>query len=479
MLEAIFDGLILLRLLHLKDCCNLDKLPANISSLSSLYELRLDGSSVEELPDSIKYLSELEIQSLDNCSKLRCLPELPSRIKEFQANNCTSLMTVSTLKSFSINMVGMQKYISFKNNIKMELDGPSLERITEDVILTMKSAAFHNVLVRKYGSQTHSYNYNSVEVCLPGKTVPSQFKHRSAKYSSITIDISNSLGFIYSAVVSQSNSTQQHGYFVGIVCQCYYVDGQTVGLGSRWFCKPIGNLNADYVFVWYDPYHYDSILLKSREREISFEFCVTVYTKSGIEAAGLYDITECGVCPIYYSESQTVLSTANLDKDLKLELYEEIQKEAIRYEARLVKYCDEKDNTFMQEWEWNENYQASYDCLIGMQLFKFFQKCYMLSIISFLCQPHYFFLVSNDNQVYENPLEKENSDDDDNSNELMKSKILHESSTKYGEETETSSHKQVQFEKEEDSTGECPDVDSYLSKAIKVILIPSTSLEHV
>jgi hypothetical protein len=92
-----------------------------------------------------------------------------------------------------------------------------------------------------------------------------------------------------------------------------------------------------------------------------------------------------------------------------------------------------------------------------------------------------FSLVSNDNQVYENPLEKENSDDDDDdhSNELMKSKILHESSMKSGEETETSSHKQVQFEKEEDSTGECPDVDSYLSKAIKVILIPSTSLEHV
>jgi hypothetical protein len=159
------------------------------------------------------------------------------------------------------------------------------------------------------------------------------------------------------------------------------VDGQTVGLGSRWFCKPIGNLNADHVFVWYDPYHYDSILLLSHEREISFEFCVTIYTKSGIEAAGLYDITECGVCPIYYSESQTVLGTANLDKDLKLELYEEIQKEAIQYEAGLVKYRDEKDNT-------------SYDSLIGMQQIKFFQKCYMLSIISFLCQPHHFFFFS-------------------------------------------------------------------------------------
>ncbi|KAK2353154.1 hypothetical protein QL285_090812 [Trifolium repens] len=181
-------------------------------------------------------------------------------------------------------------------------------------------------------------------------------------------DISKSSGFIYSAVVSQSNSTQQQ-----------------------------------WILCW----NHMSILL-----------CGWTY--------------ECGVCTIYYSESQTVLSTANLDKDLKLELYEEIQKEAIRYEARLVKYCDEKDNTFMQEWEWNENYQPSYDSLI----------------------------VSNDNQVYENPLEKENSDDDDdNSNKLMKSKILHESSTKSGEEIETSSHKQEQFKKEEDSTGECSDVD--------------------
>jgi hypothetical protein len=105
--------------------------------------------------------------------------------------------------------------------------------------------------------------------------------------------------------------------------------------------------------------------------------------------------------------------------------------------------------------------------------------CY-LSLVFFVNLTISFSLVSTDNQVFESPLEKENSDDDDdNSNELMKSKILHESSTKYGEETETSSHKQVQFEKEEDSTGECPDVDSYLSKAIKVILIPSTSLEHV
>ncbi|KAL5099768.1 hypothetical protein RYX36_004095 [Vicia faba] len=88
-------------------------------------------------------------------------------------------------------MIGQNKYISITNSIKMKLDGPSLACMTEDVVLTMKSAAFHNVLVRKYRFQTHSYNYNSAEVCLPGHRIPSQFKQRSTTYASLTIDVLN------------------------------------------------------------------------------------------------------------------------------------------------------------------------------------------------------------------------------------------------------------------------------------------------
>lgn len=389
-LEAIFDGLESLTLLHLKDCCNLFELPANISSLTSLYELRLDGSSVEKLPASIKYLSGLEVQSLDNCSKLRCLPELPSSIKEFQANNCTSLVTVSTLKTFSISMIGKKKYISFKNSIKMELDGPSLDRITEDAILMMRSAAFHNVLVRKYRFQTHSFNYNSAEVCLPGRKVPTQFKHRSTTYSSVTIDVSNSLGFIFSVVVSPYNRTQHRGYFVEILCQGYSEDGKR-RVGYRSWCnhKPFTKLNMDHVFVWYDPYHSDSIL-RSIERNISFEFSVSTYTSSRRELGGLLSIKECGICPIYYSESQRVLSTGNLDKDLRLEL-----SEAIQFESRSVKGYDEGEGTDIESFEigdnkedtgilnrqfdLNEHCHSSYECLIGMKFLALFHKCYMLS----------------------------------------------------------------------------------------------------
>ncbi|CAK8560350.1 unnamed protein product [Lathyrus sativus] len=449
-LKALFDGLGSLTLLHLKDCCNLFELPANIGLLSSLHELRLDGSSVEELPATIKYLSELEVQSLDNCSKLRCLPELPLSIKEFQADNCSSLKTVSTLKTFSTNMIGQKKYISFQNSIKMELDGPSLARITEDAMLTMKSAAFHNVLVRKYRYQTHSFNYNSAGVCLPGHRVPSQFKHRSTKYSSVTIDISNSVGFIFSVVVTPSNITQQHGYSVEILCQCYSEDRRTqVGYESSWNHKLVSNLITDHVFLWYDPYHSDGILVRG-ERKVSFKFHITTYTSNGRKLGGLVSIKECGVCPIYYSESKRVLGTGNLDKGLELELYQEIEferlgegydeGEGIDIESNEIGDGKEGTDIQNQELDLNENCYRSYDCLI----------------------------VSKDVQVHGNPQEKEKLKDNDNSKEMMKSEILHNStSLKSSEETETSSNKRKQIKKEEDSTGGSFDVELSINKVIK------------
>ncbi|MCI08684.1 putative disease resistance protein (TIR-NBS-LRR class), partial [Trifolium medium] len=212
-----------LKILYLKDCSNLLELPANIGSLSSLYELRLDGSNVKMLPTYIKNLSSLQILSLDNCKKLGCLPELPPHIKELKADNCISLVNVSSLKALSQSMRGAQKYISFKNNMK--LDAPSYDRIMDDVILTMKSAAFHNTIA----VDTYGYGYNSVDVCLPGRRVTRQFKFRTiGSSSSITIEFphpSKSFGLIFSAVVSSSYGMKEHGNGALIKCQRYSEDG--------------------------------------------------------------------------------------------------------------------------------------------------------------------------------------------------------------------------------------------------------------
>ncbi|CAL0317285.1 unnamed protein product [Lupinus luteus] len=65
-LHVLFDGLLSLTRLDLKDCCKISEFPDNISNLSCLYELRLDGSSIEQLPESIKHLHFLKVLSIKN-----------------------------------------------------------------------------------------------------------------------------------------------------------------------------------------------------------------------------------------------------------------------------------------------------------------------------------------------------------------------------------------------------------------------------
>ncbi|CAI8612400.1 unnamed protein product [Vicia faba] len=97
-LHVLFDGLRSLQILHLKDCNNLFELPDDISVLSKLQELILNGSNVKRLPESIRNLQGLEILSLEECREIRYLPELPSLIKLLNASKCTSLVSVSDLK---------------------------------------------------------------------------------------------------------------------------------------------------------------------------------------------------------------------------------------------------------------------------------------------------------------------------------------------------------------------------------------------
>jgi hypothetical protein len=317
-LEAVFDGqLRSLKILYLKECGKLLELPTNINFLPSLYELRLDGSNVEKLPASIEYLSELYILSIKNCRKLCFLPKLPPHIKELHADNCTSLVKVSTLKTFSESMKGENKYISFKNDI--ELDESSLVCMIEDVILTMKSAALHNMSIERFSFKTHSYNYDTAVVSLPGSSVPEHFVYRTTDSSTITFKMTkfynSSRGFILCVVVSPSNRPRERSHGVQIQCKCFQEDGINAGVASMWHHRDIEDLNMDHVFLWYDPYNYDSI--RHFPSTISFEFNVT--TDSG-ENDDFFSIKECGIYPIYTSEFPALLDKLSLEKDIELSL---------------------------------------------------------------------------------------------------------------------------------------------------------------
>ncbi|MED6195723.1 hypothetical protein PIB30_040659 [Stylosanthes scabra] len=315
-LQTLFEGLrSSLTLLHLKDCSNLHELPENVSVLNKLRELRLDGSAVETLPESIKHLLQLEILSLESCLSLKQLPELPTSIKELAAANCESLVTVSTLKTLATAMTGREKSVSFENCTK--LDGSSLVRIAEGAELSSMNAAFQNLFVRSNGASGDScHNYNFVKVCSPGSRVPEQFTYRSRE-SSFKVKIpshSNILGMVLCTVVSPSEGIKNHG--ASILCQCYDGDGRKVGYASRWCHEEASkDLNGDHVFVWYDALHFDSIVRSLEEEEITFEFFVT-------NELGERDVVpkECGVRLIFESELQNLLRNLDLDLESKWKL---------------------------------------------------------------------------------------------------------------------------------------------------------------
>ncbi|XP_037493773.1 disease resistance protein RPV1 isoform X2 [Jatropha curcas] len=87
------SGLNCLRNLFLSKCSILE-IPESIGSLISLESLYLDGNDFKSIPASIKLLFKLNTLQLNDCKRLRNLPQLPcSRI--FSASNCISLEFVS------------------------------------------------------------------------------------------------------------------------------------------------------------------------------------------------------------------------------------------------------------------------------------------------------------------------------------------------------------------------------------------------
>ncbi|KAK7349265.1 hypothetical protein VNO77_06498 [Canavalia gladiata] len=305
--------------------CHIFELPDNINVLSWLYELRLDGSSVENLPASIKHLSGLQVLSLRDCRRLRSLPELPPSVKKLDACNCISLETVFTITTFRLLKRNDNKRILFQNCVK--LDERSVYGIMEYAHFTMKQAAYGNVLIRDKIPICGPNDYNRGAFCLPGSRVPDWFKYQTTE-ASITVEFSSSsdlLGFVLCVVFGQFPSNEKYSATVG--CECYSSDGGKVGYTNNWYNTDIIELKSDHVYLWYDPLFCDMILMAVKEHgaasdestiynpKVFFKFIVTIY-KCGVNVKDhgcLIGMKECGVCPIYASEHHSFMSKMKLE----------------------------------------------------------------------------------------------------------------------------------------------------------------------
>ncbi|KAJ4957550.1 hypothetical protein NE237_024661 [Protea cynaroides] len=132
-LMASFSGLYSLRELDLGYCNLLDgSIPSDFGSLSSLQTLRLSGNNFCSLPASINQLCNLESLIVNNCRMLELLPELPSSLVMLTARGCTSMerlpVNIGLLsKLYMITLNDCKRLKSLPEDLPSSLSSLSIE----------------------------------------------------------------------------------------------------------------------------------------------------------------------------------------------------------------------------------------------------------------------------------------------------------------------------------------------------------------
>ncbi|XP_054783923.1 disease resistance protein RML1B-like [Prosopis cineraria] len=240
-LHFIFDGSRALEAVEVDDCSGLFELPDNIYLLASLRKLHLSSTNVKTLPVSIKHLLRLQRLELDDCKRLRSLPELPPSIRWLIASDCRSLKTVhltSTIDDHQVEEGDEDAFICFNFTNCMKLDRDSIKSIEAKVLLEMNKAT----------------PIPNVSLAYPGNKLPEWFMYRT-KQSSIVLDLSSipqpwDGSFIFCAIVSKSL------HFDEIKADCY-IDRLHIGHATFSYTDELhgsfsytAELFSDHVIFW-------------------------------------------------------------------------------------------------------------------------------------------------------------------------------------------------------------------------------------
>ncbi|EEF38921.1 hypothetical protein RCOM_1044030 [Ricinus communis] len=255
----------------------IEKLPSSISCLSSLVELELKEwrnlaeTAIVKIPGDIFSLSSLLVLCLNNCKRLRVLPELPKQLRQLQALNCTSLETAKKSSSFAVVQEPNKYTYQFNYCNCFNLKQTSHCNIIADSLLRIKGI----------DKATEALEYI---VGFPGSEVPEQFECKS-EGSSISIKLpphynnSKDLGF---AFYNGNQKDDNDKDFDRAIC-CYLEEK-----GEKYI------LESDHLFIWYTTESYCD-----NGNEVSFKF--NCKDPSGVKL----EIKNCGVHMIWIEQKES------------------------------------------------------------------------------------------------------------------------------------------------------------------------------
>ncbi|KAL5565383.1 hypothetical protein UlMin_028547 [Ulmus minor] len=298
-----------LRILSLRDCRCIESLPSN-ANLKALEELDLEGTSIQELPSTIEnsirlrrlclsHCNHLELQelSLSSCSKLeslpasigmlyklktldisycknlQSLPELPLFIVSVNAEGCSSLEMVSTLRSTLTLGRWLDKYDSDNYCRRREFSFLNCTNLGEEAINNI----FREFLYKVFCTATTPPEVKVIgEVVLhyPTKEIPRWFNNQS-EGSSITITLPPNwynpktfLGFVASFIFEKEIE-----HFDTLECKLHLKTncGEKVVSAFKRFPIDARIRNLDNMFVWYEYFNHSRANFE-KYQEVSFEF---------------------------------------------------------------------------------------------------------------------------------------------------------------------------------------------------------------
>ncbi|KAF2320053.1 hypothetical protein GH714_022632 [Hevea brasiliensis] len=267
-----------IRILKL-DGTGIEQLPSSIKHLSQLEKLFLPNcSNLASLPESIKQLSNLKLLNLEGCERLKSLPGLPSCLELLDATNCLSLESASisfnflehddeneeTHKSESEDC----KFLDFSNCVKLN------KKVMEDVF------------------EAHLLG-QKVTLLMAGGEVPEWMRYKNKGSSlSFKLDLRHLIAFSFCFVLRPRGGFYFPRFKVDFICES----------GNRRE-RHAFNLFSDK-WIYLDPLSHvllSFIGLRTRSTfiELRTRFDEERFVKASFCFADEEIIMECGVHPIY------------------------------------------------------------------------------------------------------------------------------------------------------------------------------------
>ncbi|KAK9200671.1 hypothetical protein WN944_015869 [Citrus x changshan-huyou] len=308
------SGLSPLASLDISDCA-LTTIPQDIGCLSSLKYFFLRGNKFEDLPASIKQLSQLIILDLSRCNMLQSLPDLPLRLKWLDATDCKRLQSLPQIASCleeldSSVLEKLSKHShEYKNyfwlNSWWDKDSSSIEFMFSNCLKLNKNANNKNLADSQvriqhmaiaslrlfYELKVGRCKLGGPSLILPRSEIPEWFINQSSG-SEITLQLpqhccQNLIGFALCAILETSAWTGD-GFHVG--CE-YSFEMNTLSerkhVGRCCYFGCYSNKLSDQVMLGISPLGNVGFSDDNHHTTVSFKF-----------SSDSQLVVRCGVCPV-------------------------------------------------------------------------------------------------------------------------------------------------------------------------------------